>query len=88
MPVVAVEVQNNSARGARKAFAVTTSDTDELPVVTRALMVTTDGPVNLILADDTTAVVIQMLAGVVYPFRVRQVKSTSTTTTTGIVGLV
>ncbi len=86
MPVVAVETQSNSGRGARKAFAITKSDTDELATITRGIMVGADGNLNVILADDTAGVVIAVLAGVVYPLRVRQVLSASTTAT-GIVGL-
>lgn len=94
MPVTAAdldEFKNNKGgltTPATKAVAVTPSDTDELATVSRALYVGGAGNLSLILAGDSSAVTFTGVpAGTILPFRVKQVKSTSTTAT-AIVALV
>lgn len=65
---------------------VTTSDTEPLTVLTRALMVGTDGDVSVVMADGSSGTLRSLKSGVPYPVRVKQVRSTGTTAT-GIVGL-
>ena len=61
------------------------SDTVELANVTRGLSVNADGNIVCVFRVDTTAVTIAVVAGVVYPFRIRRINSTNTTAT-GITG--
>lgn len=69
------------------AFAVTPHDTNELSVVTRAILVGGAGNVNGTFANDSTTVTLTgLLAGVVYPFRLKLIRSTLTTAT-NITGL-
>lgn len=70
---------------ARRAFSITGHNTDELAVVTRGVMVTASGNLNLVFEGDTDAVVVPVTQNVYYPFAVKIVKSTSTTAT-GIIG--
>ena len=65
-----------------RAGGVTPHDVNELSEVTRALYVGGAGNVNLVLADDTAAVVFYGVpAGTVLPVRVKQVMEASTTAT-------
>ncbi len=68
------------------------SDTVELGIVTRGLSVNTDGNIVVLFDGDGTsrggsgtAVTIAVLAGVVYPFRIRRLNSGSTSAT-GVIG--
>lgn len=81
---------------ATKVFAITKSDTNYLSetlnsvehaIATRYLMVNVAGNVNVVFAGQALAdaVVLTLLAGVLYPFAVKMVLSTSTTAT-GITG--
>lgn len=67
------------------AAALTPDDVNELTTVTRGLMVNVAGDVAVIFNEDTASVTLTLQAGVVYPFRVKQVLLTGTTAT-GIVG--
>lgn len=71
---------------ARRAYAITPDDDADVARVTRGVICGGAGNLNCILADDTSAVVIPVLAGIVYPLQVKRVLSTSTTATS-IVGL-
>jgi hypothetical protein len=75
------------SKSARKAFAITPNDNNYLAdandkqYVTKGILATVAGNINVIFADDSAAVVIPILAGVVYPFSLKMIKSTSTTAT-------
>lgn len=71
---------------ARRAYAITPDDDADVARVTRGVICGGAGNLNVILADDTSALVIPVLAGIVYPLQVKRVLSTSTTATS-IVGL-
>lgn len=72
---------------ARTGFAVTPSDTVNIPEGTRGLYVGASGDVAVILLDDTTSVVFTGLAaGIIHPIAAKRVLSTGTTAT-GIVGV-
>ena len=64
-----------------RSLLVAPSDAAELAEVTRALHCNVSGNVNLIMQGDTAAVVKAVIAGVTYPWRVKQVRLTSTTAT-------
>lgn len=85
MAIIAKDTFPNDGLGAqdsaRKAFAITPSDTDELAFIARAIHVGADGDVVAILQGDTAAVTFTCKAGTCLPYRVRQVKSTGTTAT-------
>lgn len=79
---------SRDTKPASGAFAITPSDSAELPEITRGLLVGGDGNVNAIFAEGTAAVLLTGLkAGVVYPFHLRKVLAASTTATS-LVGLV
>ncbi len=61
-------------------FAITPHDSNELTATTRGISANVAGAAVLVFYDDSEAT-FTMLAGVVYPFRVKQVKSTGTTAT-------
>ena len=69
-----------------RAETLTPDDANELTIVTRSIMVNVGGDVVVIFNDDTTSVTLTLQAGVVYPFRVKQILATGTTAT-GIIGL-
>lgn len=65
-----------------RARSVTPTDSTDLPLTpTKGIIVTADGNLEVVFADDTSEVVIPVLAGVVYPFAVKQVFNTNTTAT-------
>ena len=67
-----------------RAFAVTPSDTDELPVVTRGIYVGGAGDLAVVMAGDVVANAVTLKAvpvGTYLPLAVRQVKNTNTTAT-------
>jgi hypothetical protein len=68
------------------AFAITKSDSADLPHVTRFLMVGAVGDVALITLNGDTVTLKAVAAGVPIPICARQVLSTNTTAT-GMVGL-
>lgn len=63
------------------AFAITASDTADLRQVTRGLYVGVQGNVRVALEDGSIVTLVAMAAGVVHPFAVKRVYSTSTTAT-------
>lgn len=68
------------------AEAITPHATNELTTVTRALYVGVAGDVAVVMADGTAVTFVGMLAGVVYPLRVKAVRVTGTTAT-DLIGL-
>lgn len=69
------------------AFAITPSDSAPLIQITRGLYVGGSGNVSVVLAGDAVAVVLNgVVAGSLYPLRVKQVTATNTTAT-GLVGV-
>ena len=72
---------------ATRGFAITPSDAALLPNETRGLYVGTAGDVAVVLVDDTATVTfVGLVAGSVYPLRIKQVNSTNTTAS-NLVGL-
>ena len=62
------------------SFAITPSDSAQLPFVTRALYIGTAGNVAVQLINDSSPVTLMnCVAGSVLPFRVKQVMNTNTT---------
>jgi hypothetical protein len=71
----------------RSSFAITPSDTAELPNVTRAIYIGSAGNLTARLADDTAAVTFNGLpAGSMLPIRVRQIFASETTAGMVLVG--
>lgn len=71
---------------ARSFRAITPSDDVEIKV-TRGIRVNVQGTVTLKGVDDSVAAAVLLLAGVDYPYRVKQVLDTGTDSDLGIVGL-
>lgn len=69
------------------AFSISTSDTVDLPNITRAIYVGSGGDINLITKGGTTLVFTAVPTGAILPVRVSRVKATSTTAS-GLVGLI
>ncbi len=69
----------------RRAVAITPHASTELAEVTRAIVATDSGTAPLLFKDDTVEVTVTLVAGVVYPFRVRRVGTGGGAA--GIVGL-
>lgn len=67
-------------------ITITPSDTEDLPVIPRVLMVRQEGDVNVIMRDGSSGILPALQPGVPYPFRVRRVMSNGTDAE-GIVGL-
>lgn len=65
---------------ARNAAAVTTHNTNDLPIVARALWVGVAGDVSVILAGDEASVILKNVSGLV-PVSVKRVRTTGTTAT-------
>lgn len=63
---------------AYKLTAVTPSDTTVLPT-TRGLYVGTAGNISVVTNEGSTVTITGALGGVIYPFQVTKVRSTSTT---------
>ena len=59
--------------------AITASDTDDLPHLTRAIYVGGAGNMVVVWEDGTTTTFTGVTAGSVYPVRARRVNSTDTT---------
>jgi hypothetical protein len=64
-----------------RAVAVTPDDTNELAEVTRALHCSVSGNAVVILQGDTAAVTLYLVAGALYPYRIKKVLATGTTAT-------
>lgn len=78
------------ASPAEHAFVATFHDSNELSNYTRAIYVMADGNASMVLVGEgESAETFEGLkAGTVYPFRVKQIRSTDTTVGTGkIIGL-
>jgi hypothetical protein len=72
----------------RNTFAITPSDTTELPFVTRAVYVGATGDITARLAGDTGSVTLKAVpAGSTLPIRARQIYATGTTAALPLVGL-
>lgn len=69
------------ASPADNAESITPHDSNELTNVTRGLYVGGAGDAVVVFNDGTEVTLVGLQAGVVYPFRVKQVKSTGTTAT-------
>lgn len=73
---------------ARKAFAVSPSDSTDLTTSTRAIWVGTPGNIEAILVDDSASVTFANVpGGSILPIRARRVRATGTTAGS-LVGLV
>jgi hypothetical protein len=72
---------------ARDGFAITPSDSDDLPEVTRALYVGAEGTVAVALASGASVTLEGVSAGTLLPLRVSRVLATGTTAS-AIIGLV
>lgn len=71
---------------ARNAVAVMPSDTVDLATVPRAICVSADGNVVLVMSGNSQEVTIAMVAGSLYPLAPTRIKATGTTAT-GIVAV-
>lgn len=71
---------------ARDGFAITPSDSDDLPEVTRALYVGGEGTIAATLASGAELTFESVSAGTVLPLRVSKILETGTTAT-AIIGL-
>lgn len=63
------------------AFAITPSDADPLPKVTRQLRIISSGNIAVVFQDDSASLTIAVTAGELLDWRVKQVKATGTTAT-------
>lgn len=66
--------------------SITPSDTDLLQEATRAIYVGSAGNMVAVSVNDNEVTFNNLVAGTIYPFRIKQVKSTGTTAS-GLVGL-
>lgn len=74
--------------GATHVFLITPDDDTDLDFVTRAISFAGAGALEVIMADDSAAVIVPdgaLSAGILHPIRVKRVRATGTTAT-GIVG--
>jgi hypothetical protein len=78
-------VRQNHQTDFRNAITITKDDSAAIPI-TDGIMVNVAGNVAMRLEEGNADVTLALLAGVVYRFRVKYVRSTSTTAT-GITGL-
>jgi hypothetical protein len=83
-----VNTQGGIQSPTRSSFAITPSDTAELPFVTRAVYVGATGDITVRLADDTAQVTLKAVpVGTMLPVRARQIYATGTTASLPLVGL-
>ncbi len=68
-------------------FSITPDDAADIAQVTRAVMVSGAGDLSVVLKSGDMMTLPNMMAGVVYPFRIARVLDTGTTAS-GIKGLV
>ena len=74
-----VNFQSGLQSPPRNTFAITPSDTLELPFVTRSVYVGAGGDITLRLADDTGSVTLKAVpAGTMLTIRARQIYATGT----------
>jgi hypothetical protein len=76
----------NQINPATGGFAITPNNSTDLARVTRGIYVGGTGNLNVDMADGTTVLFTDLVAGVVHPLAVKRVRSTSTTATS-IVGI-
>lgn len=77
----------NTQDPARRAVAITPSDTTGLDEVCRGIFTGSGGTIVVLLGGDTVAVTLTNVpAGIVLPLRVKRVNATSTTAT-GLIAL-
>ncbi len=62
-------------------FDVTPDDANDLPILTRALLVGGGGDVVVDFADGSTLTLPSLTEGVIYPIRAARVRTTGTTAT-------
>jgi hypothetical protein len=80
MPVIATDTRPaDSIAPFRKQYAVTPSDTDELPVVSRQLYIAVGGTISCVAVDDTDAVTLTVPDNFTLVGRIRKVNVTGTT---------
>jgi hypothetical protein len=60
------------------AFAITPDDETDLATITRGIYVGTSGDLAVIMLDDTSVTLVDIVAGVVHPLRVKRVLEAST----------
>lgn len=79
---------SGSAIGAaRKLRVVVPHDTNELEFVSNGILCATGGVAVIVAVDDNVAVSLPVVAGQIYPIRVKSIRA-SGTTATGIVALI
>lgn len=69
----------NLATPGENAFAVTPNDSADMDFVTRAIYVGVAGNVKMTLLGGTTVTFVGLVAGGLYPLRVKRIWSTGTT---------
>lgn len=78
LPGAAIELDSPSSG----AFAITPDNSNDLPYVTRGIYVGGAGDIVMIMAGDSAQVTRKnVVAGVLYPWRVKRVLATNTTAT-------
>lgn len=77
---------NQVISSARKLFAVTPHNTNELTDIPKGLYIGGAGNIEIIAVDDTDPVILMVTAGQILPIRAKIVKAANTTAT-GIVAL-
>jgi hypothetical protein len=76
---MSVELPNGmNTNPAQGGYAITPSDSANLPTLTRALLVGTSGDVKVSYPNDSTDV-LPLVAGIMYPIVAKRVWSTGTT---------
>jgi hypothetical protein len=70
----------------KKLIAITPSNLDLLPIVTKAIFIGTGGTVSILAQNDTVPVTLTVGSGAILPIRAKAVFATGTTAT-GIIGL-
>lgn len=67
---------------AQEAYLVSPSDTEDLPLFSRAIFMNNGGPVKMELVNNPgSPITLTLAAGTIFPFRVRRIWSTGTTAT-------
>lgn len=73
---------------AEKAFAISPSDTDNLPFTTRGIYTGAGGQITVDMVDEGKVTFTNLPPGTILPIRVRKVYATGTTASMNLVGLV
>lgn len=71
---------------AKKLFAITPSNTELLPLVTKAIYVGTGGTIAIMAQNDSVAVTLTVADGAMLPIRAKAIMATGTSAS-NIVGL-